>query len=366
MKIKDEVVVVANREAGYSYDRWSRIDKWAWNKGIKLWTLGRRKEEVDFTEAESIIAKLADSIIATLPREIRLIITYGGDGTNFYVLNALAKYGRLELVINAPIGGGTMRRLPRLARWVGEPVANAEKALHLYAQYHYSWDWPPPSLPLLLVEWGKQSYVGFTCLTGAIVKLMQEYSRFQTTPVFAFLMSAAALGAGLAGWPSYFTRLYDQFEGVVTVGSRELAERQFIGTLADVMDTTIFHISPYRQKRGEGQFFHCLAYAIGYEELVRNFPRLAIGKPPQLPRYFNELVKKLIVESAKPLDFTIDGEFFLLPPNTKLTISLGPSVRVLVNPTLSIPLVSPLLSELNARMEALLGLRRFFLPKPKK
>ncbi len=352
MKKRNDVILIANWRAGFSIEKWSSVVKWALRVGLNSKYILSDVRELSLGRTE-------------LDPAARLILIYGGDGTLFYILNFLARSGRLEAAADpeeslllVPIGGGTMKRLSRYTRWIDEPVENAKKALKFYDRLYC----PPLPLRLLSIKWGEENYVGCTCLTGPIVKLMKEYSRFKTTPVLAALFSAAALGAGLADWPPFLTRLYDQFEGRITVDGQELADRSFLGTLADTMDTAIFGMAPYRGKRGRREF-HCLAYAINYKELVHNFPRLAIGYPPSLPEYFNQPVKELTVEPSGQLDFTIDGEFFTLPAGTKMTIASGPRATILANPTPLIPLVSPLASRASSALEQVIELGGFFWPK---
>lgn len=355
MKIRNDVILIANWRAGFSFQKWSNVVKWALRAGL------------DSKYILSDVKELSSGRLELDPAA-RLILIYGGDGTLFYVLNFLERSSRLAAVVDpekslllVPIGGGTMKRLSRYTRWIDEPVENAKKALKFYDRLYC----PPLPLRLLSVKWGEESYVGCTCLTGPIVKLMKEYSRFKTTPVLAALFSAAALGAGLVDWPPFLTRLYEQFEGRVTVDGQELADRRFLGTLADTMDTAIFGMAPYRGKRQRDEF-HCLAYAISYKELVHNFPRLAVGYPPNRPDYFNHPVKELTVESAEPLDFTIDGEFFVLPAGTKMTVTAGPRAAILSNPNPLIPLVTPVANRVSSFLEEVLEWRGYFWPGLKK
>lgn len=349
-RTREDVVLIANWRAGFSFEKWSAVVKWALRAGLN--------SKYILSDARELILGRTE-----LDPAARLILIYGGDGTLFYVLNFLARSGRLaaadseEPLLLVPIGGGTMKRLSRYTHWIDEPVENAKQALKFYDRLYC----PPLPLRLLSIKWGEECYVGCTCLTGPIVKLMKEYSRFKTTPVLAALFSAAALGAGLVDWPPILTRLYEQFEGRVKVDGQELADRRFLGTLADTMDTAIFGMAPYRGKRQRDEF-HCLAYAIHYKELVHNFPRLAVGHPPSLPKYFNQPVKELTLEPTAPLDFTIDGEFFILPAGTRMTITAGPRAAILANPNPLIPLITPVANRVSSFLEEAMEWRSYFWP----
>lgn len=349
MKIRNDVVLLANRRAGYSFNQWSMVDRWAFKNGIKEYVL---------TQIEEL-----GPLIANLDPQVRLIMIYGGDGTIFHVLNFLVKNEKMMTAVDpdessmiVPIGGGTMKRLPRYTYWTDEPVENARKALKFYDRHYRAC----LTVPLLKITWNNSSYVGFTSLAGALVRVMMEYSRFKTTPILAFGFSAAALGASFFGWPPYLTRLYDQFEAEITADSQKLPYQRFMVAMADTMDSSIFKIAPYQGKRGKNQF-NCLAYMVDYKAIAYNFPKLALGRPPASDRYFNQPTRELTITATEMLPLTIDGEFFSVPPKTRISITLGQNIRVLVNPTLSIPL----LSQIYTKMEAALDFRKFLWPEKK-
>lgn len=345
-KFRNDIILFGNRRAGASFANWSALDKWAF---------AHRIPEVVLTDIER-----CGPMVDQLDSGLRAMLVYGGDGTIFRILNALHRSRKLDELIIVPIGGGTMVRLPRFARWRETPVENAQKALTLYDRQYQAC----LHIPLLSVKWGGREYVAFTFLPGPTAQVMREYSRFKTTPLLAGIFTVINLAAALFNWPKSLVRLYEQFPAVVKINGQQLPRRHFFGVIADTMDTLIFGIAPYRMKRGLNQF-NCLCYSADHHTIVRHFPQLVVGRPPRDNRFFNQPASELIIEASSDLFFTLDGEFFEAKKGDTIFVTLGPSVRVLVNPTMTLPRGVRFYSRLDALLTSLNKLTSYVLPDRK-
>ena len=317
---RPHTVLCANRRAGWRFEQWSELDQWSLEAGIRTYALSEIEE--------------LDPVIANFDDETLLLLIYGGDGTLLQILNSLLRRKRRKgkpkpkMPIIVPVGGGTMKRLPRWALWNGTPAENAMVALELFEGKRL----PHLPLSLLKVEWGRQCYFAVTFMAGATVRIMQEYSRFRTTPAIAGLFSAGALAAAAFDRPKFFTRLYGQIRAKVTSDGEVLQGERFIVVIRDILEELIFSIRPYKGTCAPGQSFS-LAYAIDYHEVARKFPWIVTGAVPDNdPRYFNRPASLTIIEPLEELPLTLDGEYFTAKPGETIRISQGPEVKVAVNP----------------------------------
>lgn len=342
---RPHVKLYANRRAGWDPAEWHALDDWALKAGVRSYAL-------------TAIEELDPVIALSISKETGLLLVFGGDGTLMQVLNSWIKHhGADKVPIIVPIGGGTMKRLPRRTLWNGTPAENAEIALELFESNCL----PHLSLPLLKVEWGKQCCYAVTFMAGAPVRVMHQYSRFKTTPFVAGAFVLGSVTAGLVGWPKFFTNLYGQIQAKVIADGKLLTDQRFIVIIKDVFPKLIFFIEPYRGISGPGQSFS-LAYAIDSKETAKEFWRLCVGLVPKDDeRYFNQPTGTMQIEPLEEIPFTLDGEYFTALPGEAITISYGPSVQVAVNPFIHLTFVNRLTNGLRRLREV----ASYIIPTPR-
>ncbi len=315
---RSNVKLYANRRAGWNRDEWHALDDWALEAGVRSYAL------TEIKDLDPVIANFSKETM----QKAMLFIIFGGDGTIFQVMNSwIRHHGAESMPIIVTIGGGTMERLPRWALWNGTPAENARIALELFEGKRL----PYLSLPLLEVKWGSERFFAVTFMGGAPVRVMHHYSRFKTTPFVAGMFVLGSVMAGLAGWPRFFTNLYDRIQAKVTVDGELLTDEQFIVIIKDVLAKLIFFIEPYRGNCLPTQSYS-LAYAVDYQEIAKRFGQLCIGRLPKDKRYFNRPTSVMQIEPLREVPFTLDGEYFTARPGETITISQGPEVRIAVNP----------------------------------
>lgn len=333
----------ANRRAGWNPSEWHALDDWALKAGIKSYIL---------TDIEEL-----DPVIRQFGEEVRLLFIFGGDGTLFRVMNSWLKHHGVEkMPIIAPIGGGTMKRLPKTTLWNGTPVENAQVALELFEGKRL----PHLRLPLLEVKWEKEHFFAVTFMAGAPVRVMRQYSRFKTTPILAGAFVLGSFTSARLGWPKFFTSLYDQVWAEVMVDGERLPHERFIVIIKDVLEKLIFFIEPYKGSCLPTQSFS-LAYAVDYKEAARCIERLCIGRPPADARYFNRPTNTMQIKPRAEVPFTLDGEYFVAKKGEIITISQGPEVRVAVNPFVHLTM----LKRLMVKIERLRSVVNYVWPIPK-
>lgn len=337
------VALYANRRAGWLSEEWHDLDDWALKVGIKSCVLTNIEE--------------MDPIIARFGEETLLLLVFGGDGTLLRVMNSwINHHGAEKMPVIVPIGGGTMKRLPRRTRWNGTPAENARIALKLFE----SGSLAQLPLSLLEVKWGRERYFAVTFMAGALVRVMRQYSRFKTTPFIAGGFVLGSLVAGLSGWPKFFTNLYGQIKARVTVDGELLPEDQYIILIKDALEKLIFFIEPYQGICLPGQSYS-LAYAVDSREMAREFWRLCRGRTPDDKRYFNRPTSVMQIEPRGEVPFTLDGEYFTARPGETITVSRGPEVRVAMNPFAHLTL----LRRLANRGERLKEVLSYIVPTPR-
>ena len=339
------VVLYANRRAGWRHESWWALDKWALEKNISTYTL------TEIEEIESIIKGKIDKLI-------RLLLVYGGDGTLFWVINNLLKYRDQENIPTiVPVGGGTMKRLCKWTMWTGAPVQNAKTALRLFDSRRL----PQMPMRLLSVQWQGQTFYGITFMAGAPIRILEKYSGFKTTPFIAASFCVASVAAGLLQWPSFFTSLYDQINAEVIVDGNKLAHGKYIAVAKDTLERAVFFIKPYRGKCLPDQNFTG-AFAIDYRETAQRIIPIVFGWPQKSEKYFNQPTKELILRPKERILFTIDGEFFEAEAGSEIKVGPGKTVPVATNPLLEIPFID----KLEDRRDKVKDIWSYFFPTPRK
>ncbi len=352
---RPDIVLCANRRAGWRHGLWSDLDRWSLKAGIRTYAL-------------SEIGELGP-VIANFDDETLLLLVYGGNGTLLQILNSLLRRKRRKgrpkpkMPIIVPVGGGTMIRLPRWAMWTGEPAHNAEVALELFESQRL------PRLPLTLqkVEWGKNCVYGVTFVGGVPARVLGEYSKFKTTPFIAGGFVLGGVAAAWLGWPERVVRLFEPTRAKVVVDDKELPYDEWLAVIRDSLKRLIFVMEPYRGNINTRDTdkpcatSYTLAYAVNYREAARKFGGLCFGKVPPDERYFNQPTAKMVITPGEETIFSLDGELFTAKAGETITISQGPVIQVAMNPTIQVPFLNSLVDR-GKRLQEILS---FVFPTPK-
>jgi diacylglycerol kinase family enzyme len=325
---------------------------------------GRWKELaqiLDSPEAKFARWIVTDSIedigpaLAELGTDTSLLCIYGGDGTIQRILDKLYAE-RSDAPPLAFIGGGTMNVTSRWCGMTSSPALNFREVVQKYKSGQALWK----EVPILEVRCGDDLYHCFTFGIGPIVRIVNEYENGSKGGLGALGVMTKALSAAWTRWPEDFQSVLRPMEAEILLDDQPLPYAQFMAVFCNSTGKIHIGVEPYNKPRTRDTF-HAAAFAITRQELALFLPFVIRGRTPvdpkslmkpvdawkQMalsylgkgvfpsdPRYVNEVVHKFEVRPVDEAFYTVDGEIVPMPRGASVTVTIGPMMRLAVNPTL--------------------------------
>lgn len=312
---------------------------------------GRWKELaaiLDSEEASHVRRIVTDSVedigpaVSELGSGARLLCIYGGDGTIQRVIDRLRPGQEGDTVI-ALLGGGTMNVT---SRWLGFGRSPGRNFRHVINGFH-SGDLHLKEVPLMEVSAGSRTHRGFTFGMGPIVRILEAYERGKKGKAAAVKIAAHA---AMAAWfkQAASQELIGLLEAEVSIDGELLPYNRFAALFSNVTGQINPGIEPFKDDRTRTSFYTA-AYAVSPREFIVALPFIARGMLPidittllpwnrteesrslsTDPRYVNQAVSKLHIETNEPL-YTVDGEI-LYKPEGPIDVTMGPTLKLAVGP----------------------------------
>jgi diacylglycerol kinase family enzyme len=264
--------------------------------------------------------ELRAAVASFRARGVRVVAALGGDGTLHHLVNALFdRPGSDDAPAVLPLAGGTMNGLARAFGTGGPPggtlhaaVAALERAV------------PPLRRCRLLQITGdpqSPSRLGFGFAAGLVFRAFQSYYR-RPDPGLADAIRASLLPLTLLVRDSDGVTSFE----VVADGEAWLPEPAH-SLAASVVHRPVLWFEPFGAPLADPDAFHLAATSMRPRELA-----------PRLWRVFRGRCKhrRLRTGSARevrfraPAGYVLDGELYHASPYCDLTLTMGPSIRVLV------------------------------------
>lgn len=325
---------------------------------------GRWKELariLDSPEAKHVRWIVTDSIedigpaLASMGRETRLLCIYGGDGTIQQVLEKLLSERHTPPTL-AFIGGGTMNVVAGYCGWGRRPERNFRQVVQAYK----AGELLTKEVPLLEVNQGAVSHLGFTFGLGPIVRVLNEYEQGRKGPMAALQIAARSL---TDAWhrPVGRSGLLDPFQAEILQNGEPLPYRNYALLFANSTGRLHLGVRPFLKRRTR-ETFHFGAYAVSRQEIALFLPLIARGVlPPDPrilvqsvsgwkrvalalvghgvfpsdPRYVNDLARTLEIRTDEPI-YTVDAEM-VESTGEPIRVSAGPYLQLAVHPTVDLP-----------------------------
>ncbi len=258
-------------------------------------------------------------------REIDILGISGGDGTNHKTLTTfLEVYGDTPLPRIAFLRGGTMNNLANQLGIKGTP----EKILsNLIIKYHESIPFEEKQINMVRVN----GAFGFLFGMGLITKFIEVYQDVEGSPSparGAWLLSRAMGSSVING--RFARHLAERFDCEITIDGKKQPFKNYMMIFAGTMRTLGFNFRPlYRSTSVPGKFQAVGISATG-RQLLSTFPRAFLAKPSKSEHYIDEMCSEMTLEFAKPMTYTIDGDF---PEElaTRVEITTGPLLTCIVS-----------------------------------
>ena len=257
-----------------------------------------------------------------LEREVDVLAINGGDGTAHVVLSAFVHvYGKTPLPKIALLRGGTMNTVAAGLGIRGRPEALLGK---LVDQYHAGEPLPVVERNLIMVE----DHVGFLFGNGLVTRMLTVYyGGSEPSPWKAFRLLVRAVWSTIIGG-AFIKRLVAPISMEVELDGRSLPHRQWLCLMAGTVEDIGMRFRPFTRVARHPGCLEVMGIACTVTRLLMLLPAMRRARLMEDPDVTMELGKRLVLRSADPIPYTIDGDSF--PGNKELVIQVGPRVRLVV------------------------------------
>ncbi|MFH2105091.1 MAG: diacylglycerol kinase family protein [Parcubacteria group bacterium] len=273
------------------------------------------------------MAEIEDTL-TDLTRNSGFTGVVGGDGSiKEFVTAALRRDPNASLTI-APFGGGTMEQLLNWLGWKGTPPQIARQVIQAYQQGQLQ----TREVYLLQVKHNGKVHYGFMFLVGPLVRLLAEYDRRGRSVRQACATAVWSSLAALTGWPRGYKRLIYPAQAQITLdGYLQSNFTKPTVIIASMFDRTVLRFRPFLTEGDSpeaGNFFLILSDWSPFDLAVR-VPPFHQGCVPQNSHHLNRQGSELVIKTAEKF-FTVDGELIGINPDKPITVTVGPSVKLVV------------------------------------
>ncbi|MBW1870520.1 MAG: hypothetical protein JRJ19_00545 [Deltaproteobacteria bacterium] len=255
-------------------------------------------------------------------RQIDILAINGGDGSNSLVLTAMIdEYADQKLPMIALLRGGTMNIA---ANSCGIKGTSAGLMVNLVHKYRQSVPFETTWRDTLKIE----DRYGFLFGNGFIQSFLEVlYAGGKKTPwTTAKLFGKGTISTMIGG--SLAKRLFERLHARVTVDGRRLPQESFAAMAAATVEQIGFNFKPFHRCQEESHSFHFLSIVSSPAAFAARLPRVYFGKKIHEKIMTEIVAKEVLIESDKPLKYTLDGENYT--SGLQLKIGTGPRLRIII------------------------------------
>lgn len=244
----------------------------------------------------------------------------GGDGTLHSVVTAFfLTNGHTKLPHLLPLRRGTMNTISNSLKIKG----TTESLLNNIIKKHRRQE----ELDLFDQQTIKiNDKYGFIFGNGLVANFLNAYYQGKTTGPLKAMEVVARLVTSIMFRTGYSRRLFDHFNAEVIVDGQEVPFTEYFAVLSCTIREIGLGFSPmYRAYEREGYLPFLILSRTNPIRIVPRIPRFYLGKPLKMPQVYESIGREIIIRSANPPSYTIDGD--ILPGEQEMRISVGPRVN---------------------------------------
>lgn len=270
----------------------------------------------DLQELDQVAERFRDN-------EVEVVCVNGGDGTIHKALTAMSHaYGNLPMPKIALLRGGTMNTV---AHGLGIKGSPAELTQYILDRYHFGLDYPSTRRWLLKVN---GEYCGFLFGMGLVPRFLDEYykshdpSPFKAVVLFLRVVFSLLVGGSLA------KGIVKPEKVRVTVDGREWIDGDLQTVLIGTVDDIGFGAKAFFKSILYPGKMHAWAFGPNPMDILREIPRIYLGRTPKCEEVTETVAKKVVIESETPIVFMLDGDIY--PPTNRIEIEIGAPVDLVL------------------------------------
>jgi diacylglycerol kinase (ATP) len=255
----------------------------------------------------------------------------GGDGTLHVTLTAfLQVYGAVPLPAIAILRGGTLNTIAKGLGIRGRPD---DLLFSVLDHYHNREPIPYIERPLLRVQSDGEPQYGFIFGNGLIAHFLEAYyATGKPSPLTGGKLLVRTVLSALFGTP-LVKALFRRFVGQVRVDGEAWARTDFTTVTAATVPEIGLGFKPYHRYAEKPDHFALLGIHAGPTAVAAELPRVWMGKPMRRDKAISAVARHVEIGSDQPFGYIIDGDSYpARPGQTQVTVSTGPTLRLLIPP----------------------------------
>jgi hypothetical protein len=261
----------------------------------------------------------------------QVICLNGGDGTVQRVMTHLLQNSKGEdIPILFPLRGGTMNLLADNLEIKGTTPELLQRAVNVVRNEERIPFVRVPTLKVVREMNGKQDVeYGFFFGHGALYRFHRlYYKETQGGPAAAAGLFLKCL-FGATFKKTHYKDIFGLVPAKIMIDDFEMPADMFTIILAMIFKVKAITFRPFREE-GHGDFY-VLATSVPIFRMLRRLHKLLWvkeGDPPYpVEEYYNRKASRIFMESCE--GYSLDGEVFELEDPYRVTITRGPSVKIL-------------------------------------
>jgi diacylglycerol kinase (ATP) len=243
----------------------------------------------------------------------------GGDGTHHHVLSRFINiYKKDTLPPILHLRAGTMNTQPRTINLKGKPDQILKRLIALLKK-----NGSPKIFVRDTIRVGDKYCFIFG--PGMTANFLSEYYKGEGTgpkkalKVIGMAIRGAAFGADVGC-------LFDRLDCKVVIDGNLVPHNDFIAVIASTVDDIGIGFKAMHRAYEKAGTFHIISVGCQPGDIVKNLPKIKMGKPVCHPYVFDSIGKKVIITSDKKMLYTMDGDLY--EAEGKLVAEIGPPVRL--------------------------------------
>lgn len=255
-------------------------------------------------------------------RQIEILGLSGGDGTYQKTLTTFLKvYGETPLPKIALLGGGTMNNVVDCLKIRGTPETILSRLIY---KYHEGSEFREEDLRLLKVN----DQYGFLFGNGLLYRFLCDFNRVpQSTKWTAARMLVADILNALAN-NRRATEICRRIDAEIEVDGEPWPFKNYTTIVAGTVETLGLGFHTLYRSRKEAGKFQMVGFSLPPRQVVCYFPLLLMGRPVASEHWLDTLASRVNIHTKEAEGFMLDGELY--PATGKIDLSLGPTLRVIV------------------------------------
>jgi len=287
-----------------------------------------------------------------LDREIDILMVNGGDGTCYLTLTKFIEvYGKRELPLIVHMRGGTLNTVAHALDGIkgapeeivlnvvdkyrrNEPFTLTERNIVKVSSFD-GFDTPSATQPkgfdtigthlAVLTASGPKDLYGFIIGSGLVANFIKAYNEGGGRgPIKAAKLILKGVYSAILR-TDYSQKLVEPLQAKIFIAGRKLPSTQYTTILASSIREIGLGFKPaYLAGKRDG-FFHFVCGNLPALEIVKNLPKIRLGKPIVTRELYDEVCKEVTIKTDGEFRCMVDGDIYRCAGDVKITT--GPRLK---------------------------------------